>query len=85
MIKTIGDIEFSFNEDWVPILRTDVDDFQFRKFMILSDWRSLLENGQARKIVILNRDNYSTGSSTIEHVIGSLNELIASVEAEIDK
>lgn len=85
MIKTIGDIEFSFNEDWVPILRTDVDDFQFRKFMILSDWRSLLENGRARKIVILNRDNYSTGSSTIEHVIGSLNELIASVEAEIDK
>ena len=85
IIKTIADIEYSFNEDWVPILRKDVADFQFRKFMILSDWKSLIEDGEARKVVILNRDNYSTGSEQIEQVLSSLNELILAVEAEINK
>lgn len=83
MTKTIGDIEYSFNTDWVPLLRTEVTDFQFTKFLVLEDSKSLYENGSVRKIVILNRDNYSSGSKTIHQVLNSLNELISEVEIEI--
>jgi hypothetical protein len=85
MVKTVADIESSFNTDWVPILKSNVADFQWRKLLILSDWKSLLENGPARRMVILNKDNYSSGADGIRDGLINLDTLIAAVEIELRK
>jgi hypothetical protein len=84
-VKTVGDIESGFHTDWVPLLKTYGVDFQWRKLLILSDWKLLLENGPARRIVILNKDNYESGTNSLVQVLNSLDELISAVEAELKK
>jgi hypothetical protein len=84
-VKTVGDIESSFNTDWVPLLKNNVVNFQFKKLLILSDWNLLLKDGPARRIVILNKDNYSSGADSLMQVINSLDALISAVEAELKK
>lgn len=84
-VKTVGDIESSFNLDWVPLLKNSVADFQWRKQLVFSDWNLLLEDGPARRIVILNRDNYTSGHESLTLSLKSLEELISAVEAELRK
>ena len=81
--KTIGDIEITFNLDWNPVLKSDVVSFEFRKSLVLSDWSLITGNGLPRRVVILNRDNYSSGSMRILEVISRLNALIDAVENEL--
>lgn len=83
IVNTIGDIELTFNNDWVPVLKTEVVRFEFRKTLILSDAKLITENGLPRRILILNRDNYTTGSNKIAQLLVSLNELIATIETEL--
>lgn len=85
VVKTVGDIEGSFNLDWVPILKNHVVDFHWRKWTILSDWALLLEDGPVRRTVILNKDNYRSGAHGLAQVINSLDDLIAAVETELKK
>ena len=81
--KTVADIEVSFNVDWNPVLKSDVVSFEFRKTLVLSDWSLITGNGLPRRVVILNRDNYSSGSMRISQVITNLNFLIQAVEKEL--
>lgn len=83
--KTIGDIEITFNQDWVPVLKTDVVTFEFRNKLVLSDWKLITENGLPRRIVILNQDNYTSGSLRISQVLNSLDALILAIEVELNK
>ncbi|HCW07313.1 MAG TPA: hypothetical protein DGG95_08110 [Cytophagales bacterium] len=83
IVKTIGDIELAFNTEWEPLLRNYGVDFQWKKLVILSDWNLLFNNGTARKIIILNKDNYSSGTESLIKVLNSLDALITAVEFEL--
>lgn len=82
-IKSIGDIELTFNSDWVPILKENVVEFEFKKYLILDDWRPLIDKGVIRNVIIMNKDNYRAGHQTILEVLKSLDLLILTIEQEI--
>jgi hypothetical protein len=55
------DLKQSFVDDWLPILKVGVVDFEFKKYVILEDERAFIASDKIRNIMVLNRSNY-TGS-----------------------
>lgn len=83
--NAIGDIEQTFNVDWVPLMKQNLEFFKFRERLVLSDWQMIYEGGAGYRIIVLNKDNYTTGSDRIKEVIISMDELIQSIEKILDK
>lgn len=83
-VRSIQDIETSFNNDWVPVLKMEVEEVKFKQYVVLTDWDILTSpNGHARKLLILNRDNYGGGLNRINIALKTIEELIGSVEHEV--
>lgn len=80
--KAIGDLEMSFNIEWLPILRDGVESFEFGKVVMLEDF-SIVINGKARNLLILNRDNYGAGKLRIQETVDLIDILRNEIEAEL--
>ena len=82
-VKSIEDIEVSFNNDWLPILRQEVIDMKFGEFVVVRDVSMFYEESAARSVLKLNRDNYGGGSFRIEQVIGTIETIQDIVSQEL--
>jgi hypothetical protein len=69
------DLKMSFEDDWLPIMRSGVVDFEFKKYLILQDERAFIASDNLRNIMVLNRSNYS---GSIEYMNSGV-ELIDSI------
>jgi type II secretory pathway pseudopilin PulG len=55
------DLKQSFVDDWLPVLKVGVVDFEFKEYVILEDEGAFIASDKIRNIMVLNRSNY-TGS-----------------------
>lgn len=83
-IKSIEDIEYAFNSEWVPVIKEEVVHFTFKQEVILEDFKVLDENRPAGKILKLNRDNYRGGIFRISIALNTIEELLDKIQAEVD-
>ena len=74
-IKSVGDIEKSFNDEWVPIMEQFIVDFKFKEFLIVSDPTIFRKPSKARNILILNKDNYNGAINRVSSAISSVERL----------
>jgi hypothetical protein len=84
MVSAVQDIETSFKDDWIPILKTNLVELDFKRFAILSDWTPLIDKGKPRNILLLNNDNYRSSSNKIDIVLLNLGRLIKSIQLELE-
>lgn len=82
-VESIEDIEVSFNQDWLPVMRKQIKSVKFKDHVDLPDWSVFEENGSARNILILNKDNYNGGLNRIKSAITSIDELTSIIKEEI--
>ena len=75
-IQDLGDIEFSFNNQWLPLLEKHVKEFKFGKIVVLDDENAFFRKTKALKILILNYDNYNDCSQDVTKVIGQINKIL---------
>ena len=71
-IKSIADLEFTFNSDWNPIVLEEVLDFKYKEFVIFKDFELFIKDNKARRVLIMNRDNYGSGLNRIELVLETI-------------
>jgi hypothetical protein len=71
-VLAMEDIEDSFNNEWLPLMREHITDFKFRSYMRVTSMDSFLKNTNVMRILILNRDNYT---AAMVHVNGVLNHI----------
>lgn len=79
------DLKQTFVEDWVPIMRSSVVDFEFKEYLIVEDEREFLASDQLRNILILNRSNYDGSIGYMEEGLGLIQEILEIVELEIKR
>ena len=82
--KSIEDIEKSFVMDWMPLLRSDVDEMQFGDYISVNDYGIFEKGNPARNLIVLTRDNYNSGMNRIAEVIDEIQELNNLIHRELD-
>jgi len=85
MIKSIGDIEITFNRDWMPILKTEVEAFKFQDYVEVRDFDIFKNNTAARNLLIMNRDNFEGGMHRISNVIKTMVNIQDLITLELRK
>ncbi|MBN2615704.1 MAG: hypothetical protein JXR71_08430 [Bacteroidales bacterium] len=75
-IQDLGDIEFSFNNQWLPLLEKHVKEFNFGKIVVLDDENAFFRKTRALKILILNYDNYNDCSQDVTKVIDQIDKIL---------
>jgi hypothetical protein len=76
-VLAMGDIEFSFNNEWLPLMRDHITDFKFKSYMQLTDVDAFINQTNALRILILNRDNFSAGLDQVEAVLQHIDALLS--------
>ena len=75
VIKSVGDVEYSFNNDWIPVMKEIIVDFKFQNYVIVSDPNIFSQPSTARNILTLNKDNYRGGLNRVISAINSIDKL----------
>jgi len=76
-VLAMEDIEYSFNNEWLPLMRDHITDFKFRSYMRVTSMDDFLENTNVLRILVLNRDNYSAGLVQVQGVLGHIDTLLS--------
>ena len=74
-IKGIEDVEETFKNDWIPILRVEALDMKFKTYVVLRDIKLFSEESMARNILRINRDNFNGGKNTIDGTIKTIDKI----------
>ncbi|RDK82778.1 hypothetical protein C8D94_1137 [Marinirhabdus gelatinilytica] len=85
VIKSVGDVEYSFNNDWIPIMKEIIVDFKFQDYVIVSDPKIFSQPSTARNILTLNKDNYRGGLNRVITAINSIDKLEKILEKTLKK
>ena len=78
------DLKQTFVDDWIPIMREGVLDFEFKKYLILENEQEFLDSDTLRNILILNRSNYDGSIQYMEEGLGLINTILEIIEKDID-
>ena len=76
-VLSMGDIEYSFNNEWLPLMRDHITDFKFKSYMQLTDVDAFINQTNALRLLILNRDNFSAGLDRVETVLQHIDALLS--------
>ena len=84
--RAIIDVEYAFLNDWKPLLKElSIEDFKFRQYVIVNDPNIFDRSSVARNNLILNKDNYSGGTTRISQVIQSIDRILNRLSPELEK
>ena len=83
-VKSISDLELSFNKDWSPIMQKEVTDFKYKEYVVVKDFEIFSKNNSAHRILIMNRDNYGSGLNRIEQVIHTIIKIQELIHEELN-
>ena len=83
-IKSIADIEITFNKDWNPFMLEQVKEFKYKSYAVLEDFSVFNEDTKARRLLIMNRDNYGSGLVRIEMVINTITKIQNLINDELN-
>jgi len=76
-VLAMEDIEYSFNNEWLPLMRDHVTDFKFRSHLHVTSMDDFLTNTNVLRILVLNRDNYSAGVDQVQSVLDHIEALLS--------
>ena len=83
VVKAIEDIEETFKEDWIYILRKDAKEFKFGQYLILKDADILKGGGEMTNILRINKDNFNGGTISIKSGIKHIDRIINLLDNEL--
>ena len=83
VVKAIGDIEETFKEDWIYILRKETKEFKFGQFVVLKDLNILKDESEFNNILRTNKDNFNGGNERIKEGIEHINGILNLLEEEL--
>ncbi len=83
IIKAVMDIEDAFSFQWLPIMKEHVVDFKFKNYLETDDINLFNPPNTARKILILNRDNYAGSVLYIDQGILLIDDILAHIDQEL--
>ena len=83
VVKAIEDIEETFKEDWIYILRKDANNFKFGQYVILKDVDILKSEGELTNILRTNKDNFNGGTLRMDSGIMHIERILILLDKEL--
>ena len=83
VVKAIEDIEETFKEDWIYILRKDARDFKFGQYVILKDVDMLKSDGEMTNVLRTNKDNFNGGTLRMKSGIMHIERILDLLNKEL--
>lgn len=83
-INAIGDIEETFKNDWIPIIREEAIDMKFKNYVFLKDIKLFTEESAAKNLLRINRDNFGGGKNNINQTITTIDEIQSIITKELN-
>ncbi|MDG1571144.1 DUF6090 family protein [Robiginitalea sp. M366] len=81
--KSIADLEVTFNSDWNPVMLEQARDFKYKSYVVVKDFQIFLQDTKARRILIMNRDNYGSGLERIQSILATIDNIQAQIRQEL--
>ncbi|PTM09613.1 MAG: hypothetical protein DA407_05450 [Bacteroidetes bacterium] len=82
--KAVDDINYTFVNDWLPILKKNVIELKFKKYVILQNYSIFTNPGEPRNIIILNVDNFAGSNQYINEGITIIDKIILIIGKELN-
>lgn len=83
-IESIKDIEETFKNDWIPIIREEANDMRFKTYVVLKDIKVFTEESAAKNLLRINRDNFNGGKLRIDQTIKTIEEIQDIIAIELN-
>lgn len=83
VVKSIGDLETTFSTDWMPIIKEEMIEFNFKEYVTVRDETIFIQPTAAKNVMKLNRDNFRAGLNRISKVLVTITKLQTLLEQEI--
>ena len=83
VVKAIEDIEETFKEDWIYILRKEAKEFKFGQYVILKDADILKSDGEMTNILRTNKDNFDGGNLRVKSGIMHIQRILNLLNKEL--
>jgi hypothetical protein len=79
------DLKQTFVDDWLPIMKKNIVDFEFKEYLIVDDEQEFLHSDELRNILILNRSNYDGSILYMVEGLALIQEILDIVDEEIKR
>jgi hypothetical protein len=76
VVKSIGDLETTFLNYWVPILNKNATDFKFKHHFEVQDYEGFFNENRIKNMLINNRDNFGGGVNRINSVLTTIDTIL---------
>ena len=76
-VLAMEDVEYSFNNEWLPLMRDHITDFKFRSYMRVISIDSFFRNTNVTRILMLDRDNYRAGLAQVRGVLNHIDAVLS--------
>ncbi|MCW9038462.1 DUF6090 family protein [Altibacter sp.] len=75
--KALGDIEYAFNNQWLPLMEAHATNFEFKKILEVGDMKRFFSETDAWRLLMLNRDNIGASIGNLEDTIDSIDRVLS--------
>ena len=83
VVKAIEDIEETFKNDWIYIIRKETKEFKFGQFVVLKDPHILKTESEINNILRTNKDNFNGGNVRIKKGIEHIDRILKLLREEL--
>lgn len=83
--KTLGDIEYAFNNQWLPLMEAHATNFEFREILEVEDMQHFFSETNAWRLLMLNRDNIRASIRNLENTIDSIDLVLSLMPNDLNK
>ncbi|MAN60189.1 MAG: hypothetical protein CMC08_10175 [Flavobacteriaceae bacterium] len=82
--KALGDIEYAFNKQWLPLMEAHATNFEFRNILEVADIPRFFAETDTWRIVMLNRDNIGASIANLEETIHSIDRTLSLMPTDLN-
>ena len=77
--KGVGDIEWTFMNDWLPILYKHVVEFEYGEYVIVDDVNIFNHPSEIRNLLIVNQGNFKGSIENIQEGLLIIDQILAKI------
>lgn len=77
IVKALGDIEYTFYHQWLPLMESHATNFEFQKILEVEDIEKLFDETNVWRILMMNRDNITAAIERLKFTIATVDRTLA--------
>ncbi len=83
--KALADIEYVFNNQWLPLIESHATQFEFKKILEVEDMQRFFIETNAWRILMLNRDNIGATIGYLQNTIDVIDVTLSLMPENLNK